>query len=83
MQVLEIMHESVQVCNERNRMHRNMCLLEKLYQWAINASKSNQESGTDRRVLKQTVLALHSLVLHSVSIVNTQHCLLRHCLHNS
>ena len=38
-----------------------MYLLGKLYQWAMNASTSNQEGSHHRRILKQTVLALHSL----------------------
>ena len=42
-------------------MHKSMRLLGKLYQWAMNASESNQESSHHRSILKQTVLALHSL----------------------
>ena len=42
-------------------MHKSMCLLGKLYQWAIYASKNNQEGSHHRRILKQTVLALNSL----------------------
>ena len=49
------------VCNEQNCMHQSMCLIWKLYQWTINTSKSNQEESNNRRILKQIVLALHSL----------------------
>ena len=36
-------------------------MLRKLYQWAIYASKNNQEDSNDRRILKKIVLALHLL----------------------
>ena len=42
-------------------MRKSMCLLGKLYQWAMNASENNQEGSHYPRILKQTVLALHSL----------------------
>ena len=57
MRVQQIM----QVCNEQNSINRSMCLLRKLYQWAINASKNIQEDSNDRCILKHAVLALHLL----------------------
>ena len=53
--------EISEVCNERNCMHRSMRLLGKVHQLAIYASKSKQEGSNNRRILKQNVLALHSL----------------------
>ena len=32
----------MEVCNERNCMHRSMCMLGKLYWWTITASKKNK-----------------------------------------
>ena len=42
-------------------MRKSMRLIGKLYQWAMDGSKNNQEGSHHRRILKQTVLALHSL----------------------
>ena len=42
-------------------MHRSMCVLEKLYQWAINANRNNQEDSNDRRIFDAKAFALHSL----------------------
>ena len=47
-----------------------MCLLGKLYQWAMNASKNNQEGSHHQHILKQiSLLYIH----YPVSISNAQH----------
>ena len=46
-------------------MRKSMCMIGKLYQWALNASKNNQEGSHHRRILEQTALALHSLLRKS------------------
>ena len=51
--------EILQGATKGNCMQRNICMLKKLYQWAINPSKNNQEDSNDRRTLKQIALALH------------------------
>ena len=60
MRVQEILQES----NERNclaQKYVQLCMLGTLNQWAINASKNNQENSNDQSILKLLVLALHSL----------------------
>ena len=59
-------------------MHRSMCVLEKLYQWAINANRNNQEDSNDRHIFEAKAFALHSF---PVSISNTHYYILKHCLH--
>ena len=59
-------------------MRKSMCLLGKLYQWAMNANENNQVGSHHRTILKQTV---HLLYIHyPVSISNIQYYILkRHC----